>query len=650
MADNERKIVTTFEANIDQFNAATQKMSGEMKGINAQFQHATASLGKWSDSQEGLRAKIDQLNKTLKLQQSALTDSKKRFNDLVAAGKANSKEAEQLAAKILAQETAIKRTEKAAEQYTDSLNELEKAGVETRQELDKLNKEMEDSQKAASEAGSAITKGFVVGIAGIATACVGAVKGLSSLVENTAELRLEQGRVQTAFEQAGHTTETAKKIYNDFNAVLGDTAKTTEAMQHMAQLADTEEELNTLVRAGTGIFATYGNSLPIESLMEASNEVAKTGQLTGALTDAINWAGESEDEFQKKLDACNTEQERQSLIINTLNGLYGEAGDAYQETNKDVIEATKAQNDYNNKMAEIATKVQPAITTFKSVMADALTKIMEKFSEADIETLLTNIANLISDLVNTVLPPLMKILGWILDNMNWLAPAIGAVVAGILAATVAYKTITTVMNLVKIAQLGLNAAMLANPIGLIVTAIGLLVGAFVLLWNKCEGFRKFWTNMWDKIKEGVSNAKDFIVGVFEGIFNIIKVPINAIIKLINGAIGAINKISVKIPDWVPEFGGKVIGFNIPKIPELAKGGVVTKDTLARIGESGKEAIVPLEHNTEWLDKLADRLANKLNARGNVTNNFNYTFEKMESTKYALHRAQIETKRIIGGQA
>jgi len=649
MADNEKKIVTTFEANIDQFNAATQKMNSEIKGINAQFQNATASLGKWSDSQEGLRAKIDQLNKTLKVQQNALLDSKKRFNDLVAAGKENTKEAQQLAAKILAQETAIKRTNKAVEVYSGSLEELEKAGVETRQELDKLNKEMDESKQAASEAGAAITRGFAVGIAGIATACVGAVKGLSSLVQNTAELRLEQGRLETAFKQAGFSTETANKTFSEFNGVIGDTAQTTEAMQHMAQLADTEEELNTLVRAGTGIFATYGNSLPIESLMEASNETAKTGQLTGALTDAINWAGKSEDEFQKQLDKCNSKQERQTLIMNTLNELYGEAGDAYKENNKDVIEATKAQDTYNAKMAEIATKVQPAITSFKTTMAEALTKIMEKFSEADIENLLTNIANLISDLVNTVLPPLMNILGWILDNMSWLAPAIGAVTAGIVAATIAYKTITTVMNIVKIAQLGLNAAMLANPIGLIVTAIGLLVGAFVLLWNKCEGFREFWKKLWDKIKTTAKAVIDWLTPVVETIAEVFKTVFNSVAKGLNFLIRGLNKISIDVPDWVPVIGGSKFGFNIPEIPLLAKGGVVTHDTLARIGENGKEAIVPLEHNTEWLDKLADRLANKLNVRGNVTNNFNYTFEKMESTKYALHRAQLETKRIVGGQ-
>lgn len=646
MADNERKIVTTFEANIDQFNAATQQLNKDIKGINLQFNAATASLDKYSDSQEWLKAKTDQLSKTLKLQEKALDDSKQAFAELAAQGQGNSKEAQQLTAKILRQEAAVKKTQKSLDGYNDELEELEKAGVDSKKSLDKLNKEMEESKQAAKDAGNSIKNGFVVGIGAITAACVGAVKGLTSIVENTQELRLEQGRVQTAFEQAGHSAETSKKIYSEFNSVLGDTAKTTEAMQHMAQLADTEEELNTLVKAGTGIFATYGNSLPIESLMEASNETARTGQLTGALTDAINWAGKSEDEFQEKLDSCNTEQERQALIINTLNELYGEAGDKYKETNKDVIAATKAQDEYNNKMAEIATKVQPALTELKLTFVDALSKIMEKFSEADIENLIGGIANVIQNLVTNVMPPLLDILTWVLDNMNWLGPAILGVATAIVTATVAYKTITTVMNLVKIAQIGLNAAMAANPIGLIVTAIGLLVGAFVTLWTKCEGFRNFWKNLWENIKNVASSVKDFLVGVFNGIVNIMKTPINAVISLINGAIKGINKIKVNIPDWVPLLGGKTIGFNIPTIPQLAKGGIVDQPTLAMIGERGKEAVMPLENNTEWIDKLADTLGSKM--QGNVTYHINNNFEKMETSKLALHKANLEMKRIVGG--
>lgn len=646
MADNERKIVTTFEANIDQFNAATQQLNKDIKGINLQFNAATASLDKYSDSQEWLKAKTDQLSKTLKLQEKALDDSKQAFAELAAQGQGNSKEAQQLTAKILRQEAAVKKTQKSLDDYNEELEELEKAAVDSKKSLDKLNKEMEESKQAASEAGESLKNGFVVGIGAITAACVGAVKGLSNIVASTEELRLEQGRVQTAFEQSGFSAEFALKHMDDFYAVLGDTKKTTETLQQLAMFADTEQEIIEYTNILTGVYAKLGDALPTESLAEGINHTIQLGEVQGSLADALEWAGVTVEDFNKQLANCNTEVERSALINKTLTGLYGEASKQYQETNKDVIAATKAQGEYNNKMADIARKVQPALTQLKLTFVDALSKIMEKFSEADIENLIGGIANVIQNLVTNVMPPLLNILTWVLDNMNWLAPAIMGVVTAVVTATVAYKTITTVMNLVKIAQLGLNAAMMANPIGLVAAAIGVLVGAFVVLWNKCEGFRNFWKQLWSDIKKGVSSAVEVIKTIIGGIINTIKNVVNGVISLINGAIRGINKISVTIPDWVPKFGGKTIGFNIPTIPQLAKGGIVNQPTLAMIGERGKEAVMPLENNTEWIDKLADKLGSKL--QGNVTYNINNNFEKMETSKLALHKANLEMKRIVGG--
>ena len=85
----------------------------------------------------------------------------------------------------------------------------------------------------------------------------------------------------------------------------------------------------------------YGLSL-IHIFTEAANETAKVGQVTGPLADALNWAGVSEDEFNKKLATCSTEQERQKLIMDTLNKTYKDASNTYKETNKDVIESEKA--------------------------------------------------------------------------------------------------------------------------------------------------------------------------------------------------------------------------------------------------------------------------------------------------------------------
>ena len=88
---------------------------------------------------------------------------------------------------------------------------------------------------------------------------------------------------------------------------------------------------------------------------------------------------------------------------------------------------------------------------------------------------------------------------------------------------------------------------------------------------------------------------------------------SAITSGLNAVKRALNKISVDIPSWVPGFGGKKFGFNFsmssaPRIPMLAKGGIAQSETLAHIGENGyKEAVLPLDRNTEWMDSIADRV-------------------------------------------
>lgn len=109
--------------------------------------------------------------------------------------------------------------------------------------------------------------------------------------------------------------------------------------------------------------------------------------------------------------------------------------------------------------------------------------------------------------------------------------------------------------------------------------------------------------------------KQIFKGVFDALWGIAKAPLNLIIKGINSLIRGANKIHFDIPDWVPGFGGKTFGFNIQQIPLLAKGGVISQPTTAIIGEAGKEAVVPLENNLEWLDILATKIASKIDAGG-----------------------------------
>ena len=641
----ERTITTVFKADISNFTASTQELNRYVSQVNSEFKNATASMGRWNDNADGLRAKLTQLNGVYDAEKRKLKELQDRYNALTDEQKKNTKEGQALATAINNQSATVKKVKSDIDHYSGSLKELTDAGVKTKDELAKVNKKLEEQKQAAKDLGSGILAGASVGIAGIGAACVGAFAGLNSIVEETKELRTQMGMLETAFTEAGHSVGASEKTFNDLFGVLGDSDQATEASMHLAEFAKNEKELEELTNSLTGAYARFGKSLPVENIAEGVNTTLTLNQANAGMVDAIEFAGGSVEEFNAKLQSLDTEEEKRALILKTLNESYGEAGETYKEVNKDVIAANEAQNKYNQAMADIAKKAQPAITSFKTAMVGVLQTVLEKFNEVDIEGLIGKISGAITTLVNVALPPLMTGLTWVLDNANWLVPVLGSLVGIIGAISAGIKIYNGVMAIAKVVQLAWNAAMTANPIGLVIAAIALLAGAFVTLLNKCEGFRNFFLNMWEGIKKAASATMEFLGKVFSGIINIYKGYINGIISGINMAIGLLNKI--KIPDWeiFGSYAGK--GINIPKIPKLAEGGIVDRATLAMVGEAGKEAIMPLEHNTEWIDKLADKIGART---GNKTTNntVNNYFERMETTRHALHKANLETKRILKG--
>lgn len=649
MAENERTITTVFKADISQFSASTQDLNRYISQVNSEFKNATASMGRWNDNADGLQAKLNQLNGVLDAETKKLEAMESAYNDLVKQGKQNTKEAQNLATAINNQQAKVKETKKNIDFYSDSLKELKDAGVDSKDALEKLNKQNKELKDNAKELGGNILKGAAVGVAGIAAACVGAIKGLSNLVEETKELRTQLGQLETAFAANDLSAKAAEKTYNELYSVLGDSGKATEASMHLAQIAKDEQELETWTNILTGAYARFGDSLPIENIAEGAQTTLTLNQANAGMVDALEFAGLNVDDFNAQLQGLNTEEEKSAFITDTLNDIYGASAEKYKEVNKDVIAANDAQNKYNQAMADIATKAQPAITTFKLAMVEVLQTILAKFKEVDLEGLIGKISNAITTVVNVALPPLMSAITWILDNLNWLAPLLGSVIGLVAGITGAIKLYNAIVTVAKTVQLAWNLALTANPIGIVIVAIGALVAAFVVLWNKCEGFRNFFIGMWEAIKTAAKSAGEFIGGIFESIMNTVRGVINGIIKGINAAIGAINKISVTIPDWVPEFGGKTIGFNLKTIPLLAKGAVVDEPTLAMVGEAGKEAVMPLENNTSWINELANKIGGKLQSQSVVNNySINNKFEKMETSRLALHKSNLELKKLIGG--
>ena len=530
MASN-NETTTKFKVDISELKQAMQEAKRAVAVANSEFKEAASNCDDWTKSSTGLSAKLKQLDTTLSSQKTILGALEKQYEAVVKEQGEGSKAADDLKIKINNQKAAINNTQREMGKYEQTLQEVaeaEKVAAKTGQDVAEVLADVGEEAKEAGD-GFTIFKGAVATFAGNAmTSLVGGIKnGISSLVNlgtETREYRTELGKLETAFTTAGFTTEAATKTYKDLYAVLGDEGQSVEAANMLAKMADTQEELAEWTDIATGVYGTFGSSLPIESLAEAANETSKTGALTGALADALNWAGVNEEDFQASLDGCTTEQERQALITETLNGLYSDAAKEYKKTNKSVMDANKAQSDYNDTMAAMGAKIEPVMTTVKEGFNGLLQEALKLVEDVDFEAFSKKIEEAFKVLREDVLPAIKDGLGWIIKNKGVIVAGLSAIAAGFVAFKVAslIQSVTTALQGMSVAQAALNLVMSANPIGLIITLVAGLVAGFVALWNNCEGFRNFFTGLWDGLKNIVGGAVEAISGFFSGLWDGIK--------------------------------------------------------------------------------------------------------------------------------
>ena len=537
-----------------------------------------------------------------------------------------------------------------------NISEAKKEISGFKDQVAKASKNVDADFKKLSEG---IKKGGKVMVSSVAA--VGAA--FLALGPATEKYRQSQAQLASAFEASGGTADEAKKAYNDLYRVLGDNDNATEAATHIAKLTTNQKEQKQWTTICQGVWATYGESLPIESLTEAANETAKTGKVTGVLADALNWAGVSEDEFNKKLAACNTQQEREKLIRETLSGLYDDAASKYEKNNAAILAQNEAQAKLNEAMAKLGEVAAPIITMLTTLGADVLTAItpyIQSFAE--------NYLPKIQEVLGVVAEKLGEALKFLLEHKTILAVMAG-IITGIAVAIGLYNAVAAVkaaMDAAQVTTLGaLIAAQLAQaaamavaiaPYIAIVAAIAAVIAIIVLCikhWDeikavvikvahaiaeKVEEMKTKAVESFNNLKEGIANRVEAIKSSVAEKFNAIKEKILTPIRNARDKVKElINKIrsffnfnwslpKLKMPHL------KITGeFSIspPKVPKFsvdwyARGGVFDKPTLftsggrlGGLGEAGAEAIVPLENNTQWLDKIADRLSDKLGGGRNI---------------------------------
>lgn len=241
------------------------------------------------------------------------------------------------------------------------------------------------SAKGASNGIGAAMKGVAKGAAIAIGAIVAVGAALVKLGKASLDFQKAQAKLNTAFLSMGSTAQQAAESYNGLFRFLGDQDTSVEAAAHLAKLTTNQKELAEWTKVCQGIYATFGDSLPIEGLTEAANETAKVGKVTGVMADALNWAGVSEDEFNAKLAQTTSFSEREALIRSTLNGLYSDAAEIYEKNNKALLEHNESQARLDASMARAGQSVTPLLTALNNLSAvlfDALAPAIEVISNA----------------------------------------------------------------------------------------------------------------------------------------------------------------------------------------------------------------------------------------------------------------------------
>lgn len=370
-------------------------MAGKnIKGINLEIGGSTTKFNKamkdLSSVTRATQKELDAVNKSLKFDPKN-ADLLKQKEELLAKQieDVRVKVDKMKAAKAKADKEMAKGTEVNQEQYRQLVREISAAEGHLKS-LEKQNKEVRKSAIKTKDILMNIGKGGLAvsgAIIGVGTAAVGA---MTAAAEETREYREDMNKLETAFKTGGFTVDSAKKSYEEFYSILGETDRSVEAVNHLARFVTTEQELVKWSDIAAGVTATFGDSLPIEGLTEATNETAKVGQVTGVLADALNWAGINEDKFNEKLAKCNSEKERSELITSTLDNAYKDAATTYKELNADIIANRKATSEANDQMAElgassegVSTKLKEAKNTITAAVLPAIGKLADKISDLD---------------------------------------------------------------------------------------------------------------------------------------------------------------------------------------------------------------------------------------------------------------------------
>jgi tape measure domain-containing protein len=345
------------------------------------------------------------------------------------------------------------------------------------------------------------------------------------------------------------------------------------------------------------------------------------------------------------------------MAVNPVNVIIG----AVIATVVDLWQKSKSfRNDIVSILGNIATIVQKVFLNIVAPIIDTVGKIIMDFVETVLkplwnawENVFQSIMGLLSDFLKFATPifsTILDILGPIfklaLTLLRGVFDMVFAAIRGIIER--ADKTICERVNNIREFFRNLGEWMegtfgfkwknvfetVKNAVKAFRDYVGPIINSLEVIFLGLTSFISgVFSHNWRRAWFGV---RQIFESITSGLVNIFKAPLNFMIDGINKFLSGIGKI--KIPDWVPGVGGK--GFSIPRIPRLAKGGIVSASTIANIGEAGTEAVIPLQRNTQGLDMIAEKISERLSLSQNDGTGATYVI------KLVLDDGRVITKMVI----
>lgn len=493
---------------------------------------------------------------------------------------------------------------------------------------------VKDVTKSGSGLASTLKKGLAsagkaaaVGIGAITTAAGAAVGGLLALEQSTEEYRIAMGRLNTAFESAGYGADAANQAYSEFYGILGDTDRATEASQLLAKLADNEEDLAEWTNIAAGVNGTFGDSLPIESLIEAANETARTGQVVGTLADALNWAGEvGEDEFNAMLASCSSESERNQLIMETLSGTYDEASNAFYRNNEALVESRMNQAKLDATLSTLGQTVSDVKNRLLSEMLPTISQVVSSFSDmingvegADqefstaVQGMVASVASNLPQFLNFGVQIISSLVSGILQSIPVLVAAVPQVISSIVSALspLLPQILEAGTNLLRQFADGIETGLPE-----MVARLPEVVNSFVqfitdnlpsILEQGVEIINSLVNGIIDSIPVMLESMPEIITSFIQFITDnlpaIIEAGVDILINLVSGIIGAIPRMVAAIPEIISAFTGGIAD----AFPDIIESGV---ELLQKFWEGIASNIPELVSNLpEIIDSIIDGIGN-----------------------------------------